>query len=80
MKPQDRYRAGNEAAARVILADVEKHGGETALMVRWARMTVRDIADEAGKFAGPVRPKKAERVNKLRRGTECSRNFNLTAT
>ena len=37
-----RFTAGNTAAAKLILADVERYGGEQSLMVQWARMTVRD--------------------------------------
>jgi hypothetical protein len=34
---QGMYDAGNRTAAAIILADVERYGGEESLMVRWAR-------------------------------------------
>jgi hypothetical protein len=33
----NRYREQNEQAARIILADIAKYGGESALVVVWAR-------------------------------------------
>jgi hypothetical protein len=38
---RDRYRAGNQAAAELILSDPAKHGGEGALAVQWARLVVK---------------------------------------
>ncbi len=38
---RQRAEAGNQAAATLIFADVEKHGGEGSLMVRWARAVIR---------------------------------------
>ena len=32
-----RWSADNEAAAAIILGNVERYGGEGSLMVRWAR-------------------------------------------
>jgi hypothetical protein len=32
-----RFSADNEAAALVILSDIERYGGESSLMCRWAR-------------------------------------------
>ncbi len=39
---ENRYQVGNRAAARLILADVERYGGPGSLMVQWARMTMKD--------------------------------------
>jgi hypothetical protein len=41
----ERYRQDNLASARIILTDVDGFGGESALAVIWARMTVRNEAD-----------------------------------
>jgi hypothetical protein len=37
----DRYREQNEQAARIILADVAKYGGQGALVVLWARQVIQ---------------------------------------
>jgi hypothetical protein len=37
----DRYASGNEISARVILTDVDRHGGEDAALVLWARLYLR---------------------------------------
>lgn len=34
------YDKQNRACAEIVLADVEKHGGEESALVRWARMVV----------------------------------------
>lgn len=34
---QDAYRAANVEAARLILADVARYGGDGAALVEWAR-------------------------------------------
>jgi hypothetical protein len=34
------YCAGNLAAARIILSDIDRYGGEESLMVRWARLVM----------------------------------------
>lgn len=36
----DSYATNNAVAARVILEDVERYGGETAGLVIWARMVL----------------------------------------
>ena len=36
-KRSAKWNADNEAAAVTILADLERYGGESGLMVRWAR-------------------------------------------
>jgi hypothetical protein len=35
---RDFYAQGNRAAADIILSDVERYGGEEALLVQWARL------------------------------------------
>jgi hypothetical protein len=35
------FEEGNRRAAKIILANVAKYGGETAGLVIWARMTLR---------------------------------------
>jgi hypothetical protein len=39
-KQIDRYRAVNQEAAEIILADAVRYGGEESLMVRWARLVL----------------------------------------
>ena len=39
-KVRDAYRVSNQQAAAVILQDVQRHGGENSLAVRWARATL----------------------------------------
>lgn len=41
----ERYSDENRAAAGIILADPEHHGGESAGLVRWARMAMRHEAE-----------------------------------
>jgi len=36
----DRYEQGNRSSAELILADVERWGGEEAGLVQWARATM----------------------------------------
>lgn len=38
LRKLDKYAEDNAAAARIILADVERYGGEESLMVRCSRM------------------------------------------
>lgn len=35
---RNKYERDNLACARLILADVERYGGELSLMVQWARI------------------------------------------
>ncbi len=46
-KARERAEAGNQTAAVLILADVEKHGGEQSLAVRWARAVAQGQNDAA---------------------------------
>jgi hypothetical protein len=42
-----RYDAGNLAAARIVLADVDLYGGEGAGLVIWARLVLEWRAEAA---------------------------------
>jgi hypothetical protein len=46
--------ADNLQAARLILTDIDAHGGESALCVRWSRLylKVRSQLDNFGSYAG----------------------------
>ncbi len=46
-----RYDVDNMAAARLILAHIDHHGGPDSLMVRWARLVV---ARAVPKIEGPL--------------------------
>jgi hypothetical protein len=49
------YAQANLEAARVILADIERYGGESAGLVQWARLIVkRTEAPPADWEAGPL--------------------------
>lgn len=37
-KPKGKWAGDNPLAAQIILADIEKHGGEKSLAVQWARL------------------------------------------
>jgi hypothetical protein len=58
MKPKraaDQYRRANLEAARIIVADVQRYGGESAGLVRWARLFVSRVeAPPADWEAGPL--------------------------
>lgn len=41
MKRRDAFEKQNREAARLILQDPAKHGGEEALLVRWARLVLK---------------------------------------
>lgn len=47
------YTRDNQQAARLILADPSKHGGEAALSVRWARRVAQGAAEGRGGFRTP---------------------------
>jgi hypothetical protein len=36
-----KYAAADEQCARLIVANVDKHGGDGSLMVEWARLVLR---------------------------------------
>lgn len=46
MLATERYTADNRAAALVVVADVERRGGEGSGLVRWARMVLERIETE----------------------------------
>jgi hypothetical protein len=50
MKPRQARRpiGDNAAAAEIILADRERHGGEESLAVRWARLFLKNAEGEPG--------------------------------
>jgi hypothetical protein len=59
-KRADRYAADNVEAARIILADVERHGGETSLMVIVARATLAAVwhgPDQGSRIEAPTNGK-----------------------
>jgi hypothetical protein len=43
----DRYDSGNLASAELILADVDRWGGESAALVVWARLVVERLGFSA---------------------------------
>ncbi|MGB7720894.1 MAG: hypothetical protein WBL65_13395 [Bryobacteraceae bacterium] len=47
----ERYDAGNLAAARLILADVDQHGGAGAGLVIWAALVLERLQP---KIEGPL--------------------------
>ncbi len=50
----DHYREQNEQAAKIILQDVEKHGGEGSGSVVWARLCLARIERERQERIGPL--------------------------
>jgi hypothetical protein len=44
-KRVEKFQQGNIEAARIILRDVDRFGGETAGLVRWARRTLARHAE-----------------------------------
>jgi hypothetical protein len=48
------FDADNLAAARIILADVEKYGGKGSLMAIWARIVLARASAELPPSGGPL--------------------------
>jgi hypothetical protein len=62
-KPMPSYTEQNKAAAAVILADPEQHGGPGSLAVQWARLVVeRQTPPE---FAGNIHGGEQEHAGNL---------------
>jgi len=51
MKRRAEYDQINQAAARVIVADIARYGGETALLVKWAQAVLARAEAEANTAA-----------------------------
>jgi hypothetical protein len=55
MNPRQQYQTANVEAARLILSDVARHGGEGAALVTWARVIIeRAEAQPTDSECGPL--------------------------